>query len=158
MSLFSKHFESPLGQIEIRATDDAITAVRFAGEARIENNSNNIADQCAEQLMEYFAGTREDFDLALGPIGTEFEKQIWKELVKVPYGTTCSYLAIANRLSNPKATRAVGRANGANPIAIIVPCHRVIGSDGSLTGYGGELWRKRWLLDHEARVSGQSLL
>ena len=158
MSLFSKHFESPLGQIEIRASDDAITAVRFAGEARIENNSNDLADRCAEQLMEYFASERKDFDLALGPNGTGFEKQIWKEIMKIPYGTTCSYLEIANRLSNPKATRAVGGAVGANPIAIIVPCHRVIGSDGSLTGYGGELWRKRWLLDHEARVSGRSLI
>ena len=102
-----------------------------------------------EQLVEYFSHQRREFDLPLLATGTEFQQSVWEALCAIPFGATESYGALARRLSNPKAVRAVGRANGQNPIAIVVPCHRVIGADGSLTGYGGGLDRKRWLLEHE---------
>jgi methylated-DNA-[protein]-cysteine S-methyltransferase len=101
------------------------------------------------QLDEYFEGKRKKFDLLLEPMGTDFQKKVWKHLVKVPFGKTASYLDVAMALGEMKATRAVGSANGRNPIVIIIPCHRVIGSNGSLTGYGGGMWRKEWLLKHE---------
>ena len=102
-----------------------------------------------EQLGEYFAGNRESFDLPLVLNGTPFQLSVWRQLQTIPYGKTISYLELAQGIGNPKAVRAVGLANGSNPIPIIVPCHRVIGSDGSLTGFGGGLPRKQWLLDHE---------
>jgi len=106
------------------------------------------------QLGEYFAGRRQDFDLPLAPAGTAFQRAVWSELRRIPFATTASYGEIAARVSRPRAVRAVGAANGANPIALIVPCHRVIGSDGRLTGYGGGLPTKHWLLSHEAAVCG----
>jgi methylated-DNA-[protein]-cysteine S-methyltransferase len=109
------------------------------------------------QLEEYFAGTRQAFDLPLAAEGTDFQRRVWDALLGIPYGTTISYLELARRIGDPKAVRAVGLANGRNPISIIVPCHRVIGSDGSLTGYGGGIERKRWLLQHEASHSGLRL-
>jgi methylated-DNA-[protein]-cysteine S-methyltransferase len=105
-----------------------------------------------EQLEQYFAGERVEFDLALDMHGTQFQRDVWDALLTIPYGETCSYGEIAKRIGRPDRARAVGAANGSNPVSIIVPCHRVIGSDGSLTGYGGGLPRKRWLLDHEAGV------
>jgi methylated-DNA-[protein]-cysteine S-methyltransferase len=109
------------------------------------------------QLEEYFARTRKAFDLPLVAEGTDFQRRVWDALLGIPYGTTISYLELARRIGDPKAVRAVGLANGRNPISIIVPCHRVIGSDGSLTGYGGGIERKRWLLQHEAIHSGLRL-
>jgi methylated-DNA-[protein]-cysteine S-methyltransferase len=106
----------------------------------------------AAQLEEYFAGERTRFDLPLSPVGTPFQLRVWAELREIPYGGTTTYGQIATDLGQPTASRAVGLANGRNPIAVIVPCHRVIGSDGSLTGFGGGLERKRWLLEHERRV------
>ncbi|HKA87564.1 MAG TPA: methylated-DNA--[protein]-cysteine S-methyltransferase [Haliangiales bacterium] len=105
------------------------------------------------QLAEYFAGERTEFDLPLGPSGTAFQESVWKALQGIPYGETVSYGTIAARIGRPSAVRAVGAANGANPIAIVIPCHRVIGADGSLTGYGGGELRKKWLLDHERAVA-----
>ena len=113
---------------------------------------------CHQQLLEYFDGERETFDLKLDWDGAaDFNRAVWGELVKIPYGRTTSYSAIAEKIGNPTAVRAVGLANRNNPIAIIVPCHRVIGSDGSLTGYAGGVWRKKWLLDHESPVKQQTL-
>jgi len=106
------------------------------------------------QLEEYFAGTRVTFEIPLAPDGTEFQNRVWMALRDIPYAQTVSYGDIAREIGNPKGVRAVGLANGRNPISIIVPCHRVIGSNGSLTGYGGGLERKRWLLEHEARHGG----
>jgi methylated-DNA-[protein]-cysteine S-methyltransferase len=106
-----------------------------------------------EQLTEYFAGKLQEFDVRLAPEGTEFQKRVWHELCRIPYGTSISYGELARRIGQPAASRAVGRANGQNPISIIVPCHRVIGADGTLTGYGGGIERKQWLLDHEAANS-----
>ncbi len=109
------------------------------------------------QLKAYFAGRLTQFDLPLAPHGTDFQQQVWLELLRIPYAATMSYGEIARRLGDPTASRAVGAANGRNPLPIVVPCHRVVGADGSLTGYAGGLQRKRWLLDHEATVAGSML-
>jgi methylated-DNA-[protein]-cysteine S-methyltransferase len=151
-NLYSTDIQSPVGILRIHANDEGITAVEFVDAVADEGASSGdhpLLAECARQLDEYFAGTRSDFSLDLSAGGTEFERQVWSELVKIPFGKRCSYLDIAERLGNPNAVRAVGLANGRNPIAIIVPCHRVVGSDGSLTGYAGGLWRKQWLLEHE---------
>jgi methylated-DNA-[protein]-cysteine S-methyltransferase len=118
----------------------------LAGETR------GLLDRVEAQLNEYFAGKRTTFDLPLEPSGTDFQLSVWKLLRKIPYGVTTSYGELARRLGDPKATRAVGAANGANPIPIIVPCHRVVGSKGELTGFGGGIERKRWLLEHEGAL------
>jgi len=110
--------------------------------------------QCQQQLEAYFEGELHTFDLPLSPQGTVFQKRVWEELKLIPIGKTSTYLRVAQQLGDRKAIRAVGTANGRNPISIIVPCHRVIGSDGSLTGYAGGLWRKRWLLEHEQKMIG----
>ncbi|MCL4299245.1 MAG: methylated-DNA--[protein]-cysteine S-methyltransferase [Anaerolineae bacterium] len=112
---------------------------------------------CLAQLDAYFKGEGREFSFKLEPAGTDFQKAVWRQLLTIPYGQTASYLDVARQVSNEKAVRAVGAANGQNPIAIIVPCHRVIGSNGQLTGYGGGLWRKAWLLNHEKKFSGQQM-
>ncbi|WP_276317441.1 methylated-DNA--[protein]-cysteine S-methyltransferase [Rheinheimera riviphila] len=111
--------------------------------------------QAIEQLQQYFAGERKQFSLTLAPSGSPFQQQVWQALCAIPFAHSCSYGAIANHLDNPKAVRAVGAANGRNPIAIVVPCHRVIGANGSLTGYAGGLNRKLWLLQHEMQCAGR---
>ncbi len=155
--LFIESFESPVGHIQISATAEAISSILFVEAPSVEQSPSPLTQKAIEELQDFFRGGRTEFTLQLEPQGTAFEKQVWQELTSIPFGATCSYLDIARRLNNLGAIRAVGRANGANPIAIVIPCHRVIGSDGSLTGYGGGLWRKRWLLDHEARVAGSVL-
>ncbi|WP_405511839.1 methylated-DNA--[protein]-cysteine S-methyltransferase [Spirosoma sp. KNUC1025] len=105
-------------------------------------------------MQEYFAGARQTFDFLMNPVGTAFQQTVWKALLEVPFGATLSYLTLTRRIGDEKAIRAVAAANGRNPLWIVVPCHRIIGSDGSLTGYAGGLWRKRWLLDHERVFSG----
>ena len=113
--------------------------------------------KCVQQLDEYFTGNRKEFELTLSPKGTEFQGKVWTELLKVPFGKTRSYLEQSKKLGDVKAIRAVASANGRNPISIIIPCHRIIGSDGSLTGYAGGIWRKKWLLEHESGNKQQSL-
>ena len=108
-----------------------------------------------QQVQEYFAGTRQIFDFPVNPVGTSFQKTVWRALLDVPFGVTLSYLALSRRIGDEKAIRAVAAANGRNPLWIVVPCHRIIGSDGSLTGYAGGLWRKQWLLEHERVYSGR---
>ena len=134
--------------------------LRATGAAKVdpeaENNSRKLAD-VQRQVTQYADGKRRDFEFELAAEGPEFDRKVWKALMDIPFGTTTSYGAVAKRIGSPTAARAVGKANGANPIALIVPCHRVIGSDGSLTGYGGGLPLKRKLLEHEARVSGTKL-
>jgi methylated-DNA-[protein]-cysteine S-methyltransferase len=149
MPTFCETIESPLGLIEIEAGESAVTAVRFVALRSDAPRTNAVARRAARQLKEYFAGQRREFQLQLAPLGTEFQKSVWSQLLRVPFGTTASYRDIAAAIGNPKATRAVGAANGRNPIAIVVPCHRIIGSNGHLTGYGSGLWRKEWLLLHE---------
>jgi methylated-DNA-[protein]-cysteine S-methyltransferase len=134
--------------------------LRATGAAKVDPEAENNPSKLAEvqrQVDEYAEGKRRAFDLELAAEGPDFDKRVWTALLDIPFGTTTSYGAVARRIGAPKAARAVGAANGANPIALIVPCHRVIGSDGSLTGYGGGLPLKRKLLEHEARVSGTRL-
>ncbi|MBV9548305.1 MAG: methylated-DNA--[protein]-cysteine S-methyltransferase [Alphaproteobacteria bacterium] len=132
----------------------AVGAAKVDSEA--ENNSRKLA-HVQRQVTEYGNGKRRNFDLELAPEGPEFDQKVWKALLQIPFGATTSYGAIAKKIGHPTAARAVGAANGANPIALVVPCHRVIGADGSLTGYGGGLPLKRKLLEHEARVCGTRL-
>ncbi len=146
---------SPVGPLTLAATDAGLTHLLFARDAAehpVRGGSaaaQRTVRDATQQLAEYFAGGRQDFDLPLAPHGTEFQRAVWQALGAIPYGTTCSYGDLARRLGKPAAVRAVGLANGANPISIIVPCHRVIGADGRLTGYGGGLPAKRILLDLE---------
>jgi methylated-DNA-[protein]-cysteine S-methyltransferase len=153
--------DSPIGPLTLVAADGALAGLymerhryRPAQETFGDRDDTPFAE-ATEQLEEYFAGRRTDFDLPLAPAGTEFQRRVWDELRTIPYGQTMSYGELARRLGRPSAARAVGMANGRNPISIIVPCHRVIGSAGDLTGYGGGLERKRHLLDFERRVSGR---
>jgi methylated-DNA-[protein]-cysteine S-methyltransferase len=151
---------SPVGElIAIRDGDDLV-ALEFPG--RAPPHADAIRDDAAfadvkDQLDAYFAGERRAFDLGLRPAGTEFQQAVWSALRAIPYGATATYSAIARAVGRPDAVRAVGAANGANPIAIIVPCHRVIGANGTLTGYGGGLPRKQYLLELEARTAGRQL-
>ncbi|WP_339754194.1 methylated-DNA--[protein]-cysteine S-methyltransferase [uncultured Winogradskyella sp.] len=149
---------SPLGLTKIIGDKDGVTQVT------IINSQEKITDiipselkNCAIQLQEYFDGSRKHFDLKLNPQGTDFQKTIWKLLEEIPFGKTLSYLQLSKQLGDVKAIRAVANANGKNPLWIIVPCHRVIGSDGSLTGYAGGLYRKQWLINHENEYKQQSL-
>ncbi|MCX8056892.1 MAG: methylated-DNA--[protein]-cysteine S-methyltransferase [Ignavibacteria bacterium] len=149
---FKTFYQSPIGVIEIVANQKGITRIDFVNnksKRKSDEPSNEILDECVKQLDEYFKGQRKTFNLNLNLIGTEFQKRVWQELLKIPFGKTLSYRDVANRIKNPKAVRAVGQAIGKNPISIVVPCHRVIGSDGSLTGYASGLKRKEWLLKHE---------
>lgn len=141
--------QSPIGLIEVGATDAALVSLYFVETIRQPAASSPILTAVIEQLAQYFAGTRTTFTLPLHFVGTAFQQRVWQQLLTVPYGKTVPYQAIANALGNPKAVRAVGAANGQNPISLIAPCHRIIGSNGALTGYGGGLWRKEWLLKHE---------
>ncbi|MBW2095555.1 MAG: methylated-DNA--[protein]-cysteine S-methyltransferase [Deltaproteobacteria bacterium] len=145
------YYESPIGLIEISGTADVIRSVNFVEERRDECFSNSLVDQAVQEIKEYFNGSRREFDVPLDLQGTAFQQSVWRQLLKIPYGNTVSYGDIARAINNPQAVRAVGGANHRNPIAIIIPCHRVIGSDGSMTGYGSGIWRKEWLLKHEGK-------
>ena len=160
MTLHVTRFDTPLGEMLVAVGDDgAVRLLEFAGpraEASLAREAAarrapvvDGADRCGDvirQMDEYFRGERRSFDLRLDGRGTDFQRGVWAELVRIPYGATVSYRELAQRLGNPAAVRAVGRANGSNPISVIVPCHRVIGADGSLTGYGGGTDRKARLL------------
>lgn len=150
--LFTPAADCPVGTLSIHATDQGITRIRFLDEVPGPITPHPLITRCQAQLAEYFAGTRLHFDLPLAPRGTEFQRAVWAALVTIPYGATEGYAALAERIGRPRAQRAVGAANGRNPLPIVVPCHRVIGSSGQLTGYAGGLARKRWLLDHEAAM------
>jgi len=148
--------ESPIGTVEVTVNDAAaVLSVSFVDEPVSEMDTDDACSRALGQLEEYFRGERRRFELALEPDGTEFEHKVWNQVRRIPFGATDSYGEIARRLGDPGAARAVGLANARNPIAIIVPCHRVIGSDGDLTGYAGGLDRKKWLLEME---SGQARL
>ena len=155
--------DSPVGAIDLIADEDgALTHLLFRGETRFSPVNSELRMNPAPfaaviaQLDEYFAGTRKEFDIPLAPRGTHFQREVWLALRDIPYGETWTYAKQAVAIGRPSATRAVGAANGRNPIGIVVPCHRVIGADGSLTGYGGGIDRKRWLLAHERHVIGQA--
>ncbi|MEO7305916.1 MAG: methylated-DNA--[protein]-cysteine S-methyltransferase [Ferruginibacter sp.] len=163
MNIEIVYYQSPLGALEIRSTGSAISDVLFVNSwkgAKINEAELNftkpktpVIKGCIKQLDEYFAGKRTEFTVHTSQVGTEFQQTVWAELCKIPYGRTISYMGLSKRIGNVKAIRAVGTANGNNSICIIVPCHRVIGSNGDLVGYGGDLWRKKWLLEHEGKVA-----
>ena len=149
---------SPLGYTKIVGDVDGLQSVTVLNsEEKITDIFPEVLEDCVIQLKEYFEGKREVFSLKLNPQGTEFQKKIWKQLDQIPYGKTTSYLELSKQVGDVKAIRAVANANGKNPLWIIIPCHRVIGSDGSLTGYAGGLHRKQWLLEHESPYKQQSL-
>ncbi len=158
--LFKAYCSSPIGILEVESSSDAIHAVNFVErEGEASANIPLVLKQCIEELKEYFSGTRNDFTVKLSMEGTVFQKKVWNELLHIPYGKTTSYLNMAKKLADEKSIRAVGGANGKNKIAIIVPCHRVIGHNFKLVGYAGGLWRKQWLLQHEgALVAAQQTL
>lgn len=148
---------TPLGTAVLKGDAEGITEFRLSDESLETTPVPTPLREAADQIIEYFKGARKEFSLDLNPKGTAFERSVWTALQNIPYGTTISYMSLARKLGNPKAIRAVAAANGRNPLWILVPCHRVIGSDGSLTGYAGGLWRKQWLLEHEQPAKQQSL-
>jgi len=144
------YYHSPIGLLEIICSEDALLSVMFVEKERpVVNEESVILEKTITQLNEYFNGKRKEFNLKISLKGTDFQKQVWNEVLKIPYGKTLSYKSVAAKIGNEKSVRAVGKANGRNVIWIIVPCHRVIGTNGSLTGYAGGLERKQWLLKHE---------
>lgn len=153
--LYFGYFFSPLGPMAISFSDEALYGLSFVNRIKgMALFSHPFLFKIQRQLMEYFSGERKKFDLPLVCKGTPFQQAVWKSLMAIPYGETVSYKDVAMSLGREKGFRAIGAANRANPISIIIPCHRVIGADGSLVGYGGELWRKRWLLAHEKKHKG----
>lgn len=154
------YYRSPIGFLELVGSADRLKSVRFvdtADPAVGQADLSPLLAVCWAQLDEYFRGERQVFELNLAPDGSEFQQRVWRQLTTIPYGQTVSYLDIACALGDEKTIRAVGAANGQNKIAIIIPCHRVIGRDGKLVGYGGGLWRKAWLLNHERKFSSGQL-
>lgn len=149
--------ETPLGIATIMGDENGISVISVAEEGVISECISTVLQEAVSQLQDYFEGKRIDFDFTLNPKGTEFQQKVWKSLLDIPYGKTRTYLQQSKILGNIKAIRAVASANGKNPLWIVVPCHRVIGTDGSLTGYSGGLWRKKWLLQHENPTTQQSL-
>ncbi len=150
--------DSPLGLLEIKGDAKGIQVISFQDErAPITSAIPNSLQNCVTQLQEYFSGNRHDFSVLLNPQGTEFQRKVWQILQDIPPGKTRTYLDQAKIYGDVKAIRAIASANGKNPISILIPCHRVIGSDGSLTGYAGGLWRKKWLLEHENPSKQQRL-
>ena len=142
-------YHSPIGDIEISGHEKGIVSMFWIDDFKGRNEIHPLLLDCYQQLDEYFNGIRKAFDIELDLQGSDFQKGVWSRLRQIPYGETITYLELAQSLGDKKKIRAVGRANGKNPFNIIVPCHRVIGSDGSLVGYGGGLWRKQWLLEFE---------
>ena len=151
------YINSPLGITKIEGDGNGISIISVLSEGEISAKIPKILQEAVTQLQDYFEGNRTEFTFKLNPKGTEFQQKVWQELSNIPFGKTTSYLDLSKKLGDVKAIRAVASANGKNPLWIVVPCHRVIGSDGSLTGYAGGLWRKQWLLDHESPSKQQSL-
>jgi len=160
LNLFYASMDSPIGKLVLESDGDAIVSIHIDGNGdklpNLQvNTTGHLLPACLElckiQLREYFQGSREQFDLPLSPKGTPFQKKVWSELQRIPFGKTISYLELARLLGDPKVIRASASANGKNPIAIIIPCHRVIGTNGSLVGYAGGLANKKWLLDFERK-------
>ena len=149
---------TPLGFTEIQGDENGISKIHVMSEnVEISTKIPEELKEAVLQLQDYFDGKRTTFTFPLNPSGTDFQKKVWDELLHIPFGKTCSYLDLSKKLGDVKAIRAVASANGKNPLWIVVPCHRVIGTDGSLTGYAGGLWRKKWLLEHENPVKQESL-
>ena len=156
---FTTYYQSPVGLLRVSGTDQFISELVFIDTSdKIVDNTGNeqlppMAIHAIEQLIQYFHGHRRVFELPLYQQGTEFQQKVWHELMNIPFGKTISYLELSRRLGDTKVIRAAASANGRNNISIIVPCHRVIGSNSELVGYGGGLWRKKWLLEHESKIA-----
>lgn len=178
MDLKTTYYETPIGIAEIVGDENGIQSISVLDEdsstplrqhfdklsmtsqcdtLEMTKKIPECLQDCVTQLDEYFQGERTEFDLKLNPKGTDFQQSVWKELNNIPFGKIRTYMEQTKQIGDPKAIRAVASANGKNPIWIVIPCHRVIGSDGSLTGYAGGIWRKKWLLEHESPVKQQSL-
>lgn len=162
MLLQNTYYKTPIGIAKIVGNEDGVQSVSVID--TIDHDFSTALEEtakcmqeCVQQLDEYFSGKRNEFTVKLNPQGTDFQKKVWNELLTIPYNKTITYLEQSKKLGDVKAIRSVASANGKNPIWILIPCHRVIGSDGSLTGYASGLWRKKWLLDHENPVKQQSL-
>lgn len=160
------YIKTPLGIAKIMGDESGVSVISVSDEGEVCSASSlslgssiipSILEESVSQLNDYFEGKRTDFTFKLNPSGTEFQQKVWKGLLEIPFGKTMSYLELSKKLGDVKAIRAVASANGKNPLWIVVPCHRVIGTDGSLTGYAGGLWRKKWLLEHENPTMQQSL-
>jgi methylated-DNA-[protein]-cysteine S-methyltransferase len=147
------YYSSPVGELEIHGEDDAITVIGFLRHSKKEEKPTPVIQACIQELAEYFFNGRKSFGVKIQPRGSPFQLSVWRQLMKIPYGKTTYYADIAEKVGDVNLMRAVGLANGQNPIVIIVPCHRVIGKDGSLVGYGGGLDRKVWLLRHEGALN-----
>lgn len=150
-------FKCPLGVVKIVGDANGISEISILDEGEVSDSIPNDLEQAVIQLQEYFERKRTHFDLKLNPKGTDFQQSVWQELLNIPYGETLSYMELSKKIGDVKAIRAVAIANGKNPLWIVIPCHRVIGTDGSLTGYAGGLWRKKWLLELENPTNQQSL-
>ncbi|MBY0424696.1 MAG: methylated-DNA--[protein]-cysteine S-methyltransferase [Cytophagales bacterium] len=164
MSLHISLLNTPIGWLEIKSQDDAISSILFKDKDFLptEKETSLVPDPksveiCKTELLDYFSGNLTHFTSKIIPSGTDFQKRVWKELQSIPFGETISYEKLSIQLGDVKAIRAVAAANGQNPLMILCPCHRVIGKKGELTGYAGGIWRKQWLLDHEAKLSGKRL-
>ncbi len=149
--------KTPLGTAKIVGDENGIAVISILEEGKFSKEIPKELEETVRQLQDYFKGKRNDFNIKINPIGTEFQRKVWNELLNIPFGKTMSYLDLSKKLGDVKAIRAVASANGKNPLWIVIPCHRVIGTDGSLTGYAGGLWRKKWLLEHENPSNQQSL-
>ncbi|HVX51848.1 MAG TPA: methylated-DNA--[protein]-cysteine S-methyltransferase [Chitinophagaceae bacterium] len=156
MNLYYTYYQSPLGMLKMAGTDTYIAELSYVdNQDQVMHGEPGISEvmhQCTEELIEFFNGKRRTFDIPVYQDGTAFQQRVWGELLNIPFGKTISYLEQAKRVGDAKAIRAVATTNGKNKLAIIVPCHRVIGSDKNLVGYGGGLWRKKWLLQHEFKI------
>ena len=149
--------QTPIGCLHIEGDVEGVKKMTFTDQTLTSRHIPNELSEATRQMREYFEGERNEFSFALKPAGTDFQQKVWKALLEIPYGKTISYQELAERLGDPLVIRAAASANGKNPIAVAIPCHRVIGSDGSLTGYAGGLSRKAWLLEHESPVKQMSL-
>lgn len=155
--ILTTYYHSPVGLLKISGTEDYISEVTFHDNSEKSEGTKKhlppMVIHCIEQLIQYFNGQRRVFELPINQTGTPFQQTVWNELAVIPFGKTMSYIQLAIKTGDPKATRAVASANGKNNVAIIIPCHRVIGADKTLVGYGGGLWRKKWLLEHEMKIA-----
>lgn len=158
--MITAYFESPVGFVVVTGTDAGVSAISLRDAQPDDKPKAIVPDpvrQAIDELRAYFAGTRQTFAFPINPAGTVFQQTVWRALLDVPFGQSLSYMALTRRIGDEKAIRAVAAANGRNPLAVVVPCHRIIGSDGSLTGYAGGLWRKQWLLEHEGIRFGKAV-
>ena len=157
--LHTAYYNSPIGMIQLVQENNLLTVAQFLDETiSLPPDSTKLLNEVLHQLNEYFSGIRTEFNLPLHAKGTNFQQKVWEKLVEIPFGKTITYLQLAKRLNNVKCIRAAASANGKNPLAVIIPCHRVIGANGKLTGYAGGQHRKQWLLEHEAKINGNLLL